>query len=91
MVFYSIRAEHDYNVRRNQEMEEKRTQSWVGRPKATTIAEDNFIKVTSLRDRSLIASNTTAILVSWEKCVNILSEKTGELAYMAELLSKNHC
>ena len=44
----------DYNVRRHQKIEQNKTKSRAGRPKATR-AKDNFIRVTSFCDRRLTA------------------------------------
>ena len=69
-------------------MRQKNTKNRAGRPKTTTIAEDNFIKVTSLHDRMLTAPNIIAQLNHvMKKCVKINDEKTVKLAYMAELQS----
>ena len=52
----------DYTVTRHQETEQNMTKSWAGRPKATPRTNDNFIRVTSFRDRRLTAPNITAQL-----------------------------
>ena len=52
----------DYTVKRHQETGENETKSRAGRPKATTRAEDNFIRVTRLCDRRLTAPNIAAQL-----------------------------
>ena len=52
----------DYTVRRNQESGHSKTKSRAGRLKAIARAEENFIRVTSLRDRRLTAPNITSQL-----------------------------
>ena len=47
---------------RQQEIGQNRTKSRAVKPKATTRAEDNFIRVTSLHDRRLTALDITAQL-----------------------------
>ena len=59
-LWYNI--EHDYTVRKHQETGQNKTKSRAWRPKATTKAEENFIRVTSLHDRRLTAPNITASL-----------------------------
>ena len=56
-------------------------------------AVDNFIRVTNLYDRRLIVPNITAQLNQCheKKNVNIHGEKTVKLAYMVDLLLRNHC
>ena len=44
------------------QINQNKTRSWDGRLKATTRAEVNFIRVTSLHDRRLTAPNITAQL-----------------------------
>ena len=58
-----------------------------------TYEENNFIWVTSLRDRKLTTPNiTTRLNQSYEKmCQHPLREDSVKLAYMVELSSRNHC
>ena len=53
------RTTADYIVGRHKETGQNKTKSRTGRPKATTKAEDNFIRVTSFHDRRLTALNIT--------------------------------
>ena len=57
--------------------DKNKTKGRAGRPKATTRAEDNFIRVTNLRDRRLTAPNVTAQLNQCreKKNVNIHCEE----------------
>ena len=81
-------------IKRHQEIGQNKTKSRAGRPKATR-TEDNYIRVTSLWDRRLIAPNITAQLnQNHEKKMSqqpLWREESVKLAYMAELLSRNHC
>ncbi len=52
-----LRTIMDYTVGRNQKRIPNIPNSRASRPKATTRAEDNFIRVTSLRDRMKTAPN----------------------------------
>ena len=55
------RTTEDNTVSGHQETGENKTKSGAGR------AEDNFIRVTSLRDRSLTSPNITAQLNQWRE------------------------
>ena len=66
------RSTVNYNVRIHQETEQNETKSWTGWPKATR-KEDNFSRVTSLRERRLAALNITTRL---KQCPKNVSKST---------------
>ena len=61
-MFSFFSTEHDYTVRRHQEKGQNKTKEMAGKLKATTRAEDIFIRLISLFGRRLTALNITAQL-----------------------------
>ena len=91
-AFFFFGPGQDYTVRKYQETGQNKTKSWTCRPKATTKAEDNFIRhQLTWQKADCSQHHCTTEPISWKNDNIHWGEDFVKLTYMAELLSRNHC